>query len=230
VCNNYAPVQRQLLRDVYGVEPPALDYPPETWPDYPAPIIVGNNDGSRQALVGTFGMVPKCRIPPGVYKFDTTNARLESVDEKRSFCAAWAAGQFCLVPASSFCEPYYETGKRTSVRWRIWLKDEPEFAIAGLWRAWPAEAGAALFSFTMLTIRSDKHALMSRFHAPSKEKRMIVIVPRAQWDDWLLCRDPERARSFMRPYPAELMDAAPAPLAPGGKAAAPRFQSRSAIG
>jgi hypothetical protein len=84
VCNNYAPVQRQLLRDVYGVEPPALDYPPETWPDYPAPIIVGNSDGSRQALVGTFDMVPKSRIPPGVYKFDTTNARLETVGEKRS--------------------------------------------------------------------------------------------------------------------------------------------------
>ena len=53
MCNNYAPVQRQLLRDVYGVEPPPLEYPPETWPDYAAPLIVGNVDGSRQALVGT---------------------------------------------------------------------------------------------------------------------------------------------------------------------------------
>ncbi|MDF3883095.1 SOS response-associated peptidase [Cupriavidus basilensis] len=217
MCNNYAPVQRQLLRDVYGVEPPPLDYPPETWPDYAAPIIVSNGDG-REALVGTFGMVPKSRIPPGVAKFDTTNARSETVGEKRSFSGAWKLGQICLVPATSFFEPNYESGPK-SVRWRIWLKGEPEFAIAGLWRAWPREAGAEVFSFTMLTINSDKHPLMNRFHAPGKEKRMIVIVPRAEWDDWLTCRDPERARSFLRPYPPELMDAEPAPRAPRAKAA-----------
>ncbi|EHP40297.1 hypothetical protein OR16_26988 [Cupriavidus basilensis OR16] len=64
----------------------------------------------------------------------------------------------------------------------------------------------------MLTVNSDKHSLMNRFHAPSKENRMIVIVPRSEWDDWLTCRNPELARSFMRPYPAARMDAEPAPL------------------
>nr|WP_301542837.1 SOS response-associated peptidase family protein [Cupriavidus basilensis] len=198
--------------DVYGVEPPPLDYPPETWPDYAAPIIVGaGGDGARQALVGTFGMVPKTRIPPGVAKFDTTNARSETVGEKRSFSGPWKKGQLCLVPAASFYEPFYEAGQPKSVRWRIWLKDEPEFAIAGLWRAWPGEAGAEVFSFTMLTINSDTHPLMNRFHAPGKEKRMIVIVPRAEWDDWLTCRDPEVARSFLREFPADQMQAEPAP-------------------
>ena len=219
MCTNYAPVQRQLLRDVFGIEPPPLDYPPETWPDYAAPIIIAEHDGARQALVGTFGMVPKNRIPPGVAKFDTTNARSETVGEKRSFSGSWKKGQLCLVPATSFYEPFYAEGQAKSVRWRIWLKDEPEFAIAGLWRAWPGEAGAEVFSFTMLTINSDKHPLMNRFHAPGKEKRMIVVVPRAEWDDWLTCRDPERARSFMRPYPVDLMDAEPAPRAPRAKAA-----------
>ena len=213
MCNNYIPVQANLLCDVYGVEPPPLDYPPETWPDYAAPIIMGNGDGARQALVGTFGMVPKTRIPPGVAKVDTTNARSETVGEKRSFSGPWRKGQLCLVPATSFYEPNYEAGPK-SVRWRIWLKDEPEFAMSGLWRDWPDGA----LSFTMLTINSDKHPLMNRFHAPGKEKRMIVIVPRAEWDDWLTCQDPERARSFMRPYPPELMDAEPAPRAPRAKA------------
>lgn len=40
----------------------------------------------------------------------------------------------------------------------------------------------------MLTINSDKHPLMNRFHAPGREMRMIVIVPRAKWDGWLTCR------------------------------------------
>ncbi|WP_416048922.1 SOS response-associated peptidase [Cupriavidus basilensis] len=215
MCTNYAPVQRQLLRDVFGVEPPPLDYPPETWPDYAAPIVVTDADGARQALVGTFGMVPKNRIPPGVAKFDTTNARSETVGEKRSFSGPWKKGQLCLVPATGFYEPNYEAGPK-SVRWKIWLKDDPEFAIAGLWRDWPDGA----LSFTMLTINSDKHSLMNRFHAPGKEKRMIVIVPRAEWDEWLTCRDPERARSFMRPYPPERMDAEAAPRGPRAKATA----------
>lgn len=76
-----------------------LDYPPETWPDYAAPIIVGNGDGARQALVGTFGMVPKSRILPGVAKYDTTNARLETVGEKRPFSGQWKKGQLCPLPA-----------------------------------------------------------------------------------------------------------------------------------
>ena len=123
------------------------------------------------------------------------------------------ASLLCLVPAASFYEPFYAEGQAKSVRWRIWLKDEPEFAIASLWRDWPDGA----VSFTMLTINSDKHPLMNRFHAPCKEKRMIVIVPRAEWDDWLTCRDPERARSFMRPYPPELIDAEAAPRHAAGE-------------
>lgn len=99
MCNNYAPVQRPLLRDVYGVEPSALEYPQETWPDYGAPIIRANQDGKRQALIGTFGMIPKSRIPPGVKKFETTNARSETIREKRSFAGAWTNGLLCLVPA-----------------------------------------------------------------------------------------------------------------------------------
>ncbi|MDF3885013.1 SOS response-associated peptidase [Cupriavidus basilensis] len=215
MCNNYAPIQRQLLREIYCVEPPPLDYPPETWPDYAAPIVVAGAGGTRQALVGTFGMVPKNRIPSGVAKFDTTNARSETVGEKRSFSGPWKKGQLCLVPATSFYEPFYADGKKKSERWRIWLKEERELAIAGLWRDWPDGA----LSFTMLTINSDKHPLMNRFHAPGKEKRMIVIVPRAEWDDWLTCRDPEQARSFLVPYPPELMVAEPAPRALRAKAA-----------
>jgi len=64
----------------------------------------------------------------------------------------------------------------------------------------------------MLTVNADKHPLMNRMHAPNKEKRSVVIVPPSQWDDWLRCHDPEAARSFRALYPAEKMQAAPAPV------------------
>ncbi|ESH90808.1 ATP synthase I [Cupriavidus sp. HPC(L)] len=207
MCNNYRPTQKQLLRDVYGVVPPSLDWKPETWPDYLAPIIRSNADGERDCVLANFRMVPKDRIPPGVKRFDTTNARSETIGERRTFSGPWKTGQLCLVPMESFYEPNYEHGPK-SVRYRIWLKDEPTFAVAGLWRDWPD----GMFSFTMLTVNAEQHPTMKRMHAPGKEKRSIVIVPREGWDDWLRCRDTEVARSFLGLYPAERMEAEPAPV------------------
>jgi putative SOS response-associated peptidase YedK len=67
------------------------------------------------------------------------------------------------------------------------------------------ERGRQTASFTQLTINADEHALMRRFHKPGDEKRALVIVPQEEWDDWLGCKYPEYARTFLREYPAELM-------------------------
>lgn len=53
---------------------------------------------------------------------------------------------------------------------------------------------------------------MNRMHAPGKERRSVVIVPRAQWEEWLACRDPEVARTFMTLFPPEAIAAEPAPI------------------
>ena len=44
----------------------------------------------------------------------------------------------------------------------------------------------------MLTIDADDHALMRNFHKPGDEKRMVMILPEAAYDDWL---DAPAARS-----------------------------------
>ncbi|WP_454727926.1 MULTISPECIES: SOS response-associated peptidase [Cupriavidus] len=221
MCNNYVPVQPQLLRDVYGVEPPTAAYPPETWPDYMAPIIRLGPDGVPCATLANFGLVPKARIPQGVKPFDTTNARSETLGERRTFSGPWNAAQLAIMPATSIFEPNYEPtngeGGKRSVRYRIWLQDQPEFGIAGLWREWPD----GFTSMTMITVNADTHPLMRRMHAPGKEKRSVVMLAADQWDDWLRCRDPEQARSFFRLYPAEQMATAPAPRAPRTRASSP---------
>lgn len=75
MCVNYAPVQRQVLRDVFGVEPPTAEWKAEAWPDYPAPILRADGDGRRESILATFGLVPRARIPAGVRPFDTRNSR-----------------------------------------------------------------------------------------------------------------------------------------------------------
>lgn len=208
MCANYD-VSREIDFEAFSQFPnPSFDFKSEVWKDYPAPIL-RIAAGERLTSAATFGMVPRRKIPPGVRVFDTMNARSETIGEKRSFSGAWNRLQLCLIPCNSFFEPNYESGK--PVRWRIGLADGAPLAIAGLWRAWEDPEGQSM-SFTMLTVNSDDHPLMRRFHKPGAEKRSVVILRPDQYEDWLTARSTDEARSFLNLFPANEMTAAPAPL------------------
>lgn len=214
MCVNYAPVQRQILRDIFGVEPPADEWRAEAWQDYAAPIVRAGASG-RESVLGTFGMTPRAQLRSGQKLRSTMNARSETIGELVSFAKHWKAARLCLLPAMAFFEPRYDEGEK-STRWRIGLASGEPFAIAGLWRDWPNGS----VSFTMPTLNADRHPFLSQFHRPGDEKRSVVILPREDWDDWLACRDPERARTFLRLLPPDLLTGEPAPLAPRKKTAA----------
>ena len=216
MCVNYVTVSRKILYDVFDapMQADAVDWREEAYQDYLAPIIrsavVARPGGSqREAIVASYGMVPKAHIPAGVKRFSTMNARAETVGQLRSFSTAWKASQLCLVPMHAFFEPNWETG--SAVRWKIGMADESPFTVAGLYRSWREADGSESFSFTQLTINADEHPLMKRFHQPGDEKRSLVIVPRSHYDDWLECADAERARTYLNLCPAETMVAVPAP-------------------
>jgi putative SOS response-associated peptidase YedK len=210
MCASYEPTHRDEPES-FDIFPLAdFDYKREIYKDYTAPIFRRGADG-YSTDPATFGIVPRKHIPAGVKVFDTMNARSESLGEKRSFSGAWKRLQLCLIPCRSFFEPNYETGK--AARWKIGMVDRTPFAIAGLWRAWDEPEGTAL-SFTMLTVNSNEHPLMKRFHRPGDEKRSVVIVPRTGYEDWLSCKNTDEARSFLNLYPHEAMRAEPYPLPP----------------
>jgi putative SOS response-associated peptidase YedK len=212
MCVNYVPVKRQGLEH-FEVPPPEGDWPDEVWQDYAAPIIVGTETGARRALLGSYGMIPQRRYRTPAEKRNTVNARAETIGEKTAFASAWRASQLCLVPLECFFEPKYLTEKK-SFRWGIGMADGAPFAVAGLWRAWEEPEGRLSHSFTQITVNADAHPLMGQFHKWGDEKRSLVVLPRESYDDWLQCRNPERARSFLNLYPAELMTAWPAPKEP----------------
>ena len=215
MCVNFRPPYPEMLMTVMGVIIDLHDtgfWKTETWQDYPAPIVRRSADGQREGMLASYGMVPRTRQRPGNY-FDTMNARIETVGEKVWYKSPWKHQQLCLVPMTAFYEPSYEKDEGKAEWWGIGMADKSMFAVAGMWRAWEGEEGPET-SFTQLTMSADEHPLMSRFHAPSKPKRSLVIVPEAEWEDWLGCKDPEYAQSFMRPYPAELMTSWEAPRAP----------------
>lgn len=210
MCVNYLPVSRRTLINTFHA-PLATDttWPGEAYQDYLAPLIRHDADGRRESLVASYGMVPKQHIPVGVKRFATLNARAETVGQLRSYSGAWKRSQLCLLPMEAFYEPNWETGKH--VRYRIGMADNSPFAVAGLYREWREADGLASWSFTQLTINADAHPLMKHMHRVDDEKRSLVIVPADDYDDWLACRDPEAARSFLRLFPAERMEAKPEP-------------------
>jgi putative SOS response-associated peptidase YedK len=217
MCISYETTSRTLLNNLF--EARILDgaeWRSEVYQDYVAPIIRHDVDGSRQALLANYSMIPKSKLPPGVKRFSTMNARAETIGQLRSYAKPWREGKLCLVPMQRFFEPCYESGK--AERWAIGLRDVRDFAVAGLYKEWLEDDGSYSYSFTQITINSDEHALMRRMHKPGEEKRSLVVVDASDYDDWLSCKNPEFARSFLQLYPAELMSATPAPLASKGKA------------
>lgn len=205
MCVNYTPSRKELIAEKFNASVESdLDWKTETWQDYAAPFIRHNQEHRRQTLVGIYSMIPKAKMPPGVKRYSTMNARAETIQQLRSYAKPWREGQRCLVPMQDFFEPCYESGK--AERWRIGLLNESDFAVAGLYRIWPEENGAT-YSFTQLTINAEQHPLMCRFHKPGDEKRSLVILHKNDYDAWLSCSSPTQSQAFLQLYPAECMHA-----------------------
>ena len=75
-------------------------------------------------------------------------------------------------------------------------------------------------SFAMLTINADTHPLFQLMHRPDpkrppemQDKRMVVILPEAQYGEWLDA-PPERSMDFMRQFPTERLAMVAEPLPP----------------
>lgn len=215
MCANYTPSKREAFSHHYGLDRGIFDNPPEAFPGYLAPIMRESREtvGEVEVLNAVFGMVPHWADMKLARQ--TYNARTETVASKASFRNAWKRNQFCIIPAENFYEPNYESGK--PVRWRIAHADDRPLSIAGIWE-WKANGPDDLpvLSFSMLTINADGHAVMSRFHKPGDEKRMLVLLDPDQYQPWLegaLVNDPQ----VYQPYAAEKLVTEAAPLPPRTK-------------
>lgn len=190
----------------------------DVFPGYQAPFIRAAADTclamSRELVVGQWGLIPWFAKERKL-KYATSNARSEEMAKKASYKAPWARGQRCIIPAESFFEPNWETGKH--VPWRFKRSDGACWGLGGLWNAWTdKETGEVVESFTMLTINADHHPLMNRMHRadpkrpPSmQDKRSVVPIAFSDVDRWL--RAPlDEAADLMQLAPIEDFDAAPA--------------------
>jgi putative SOS response-associated peptidase YedK len=176
-------------------------------------VAVGGAN-SRECIVGQWGLIPsfarEAKLP-----YSTHNARFEELTDKASYRTPWARGQRCVIPAASFDEPNWETGR--NVWWRFVRRDAAPWGLAGLWNTWIDRAtGEVHESYTMLTVNADEHGLMRRMHKPDpkygadeQDKRSVVAIEIADVDLWLYGGIDE-VRPLARPPPVAEIDAAPA--------------------
>ncbi|OAK60213.1 hypothetical protein A3K87_24165 [Variovorax paradoxus] len=223
MCANYVPVTAtHRLLQYFGVVGGASQIEEDVFPMGLAPFIRravsdepdGEGDltpgsaANRLLATGIFRFVPDF-VAKVEWARRTYNARSETVAEKGTFRAAWAAGQRCIIPAEAIYEPNYESGE--PVRWRIAKASGLPMGIAGIYTAWTNPEGKEVFAMSMLTVNADDHPFMKRFHAPGHEKRMVVILETGDFDGWLSSSVGEARDRYCKPWTGEL-EGVPAPL------------------
>ena len=126
------------------------------------------------------------------------NARAETITEKASFRTPLFSKR-CPVPSDGFYEWQQNEGKQP---FRIFVKNNPIFAMAGLWERWKSPEGSIIESFNIIT--TEANSFMKPIHS-----RMPVILKPEDEKIWLESRDSTEILSLLKPFPSEEMDAYP---------------------
>jgi len=172
-----------------------------------------STEPARELVVGQWGLIPWF-AKAAKLAYSTNNARFEELQSKASYRDPWKYGKRCIIPAWSFDEPNWETGR--NVWWSFRRADGEPWGLAGLWSTWTDKAtGEVVESYTMLTINADDHPLMSRMHKPDpklgadeQDKRSVVSIEQADVDQWLF-GTVQDAATLVRPPSMNMLQGAP---------------------
>ena len=192
MCNRYeSPEEREIERAFHiGRNQPGRWWDEVLFPRGQGPFIRQAGDEERELVVGQWALIPWF-AKAAQLKYSMNNARAEELAEKASYREPWAKSQRCIIPARSFDEPCWETGKN---QWWTFRPAESElWGLAGLWNTWTNNAtGELVESYTMLTLNADEHPLMRRMHKPKpklppdkQDKRSVIPLAPATWEQWL---------------------------------------------
>lgn len=192
MCTRYIPPEQAEIEEMWQIgrrnQP---KWAREVFPRSLGPFLrQGQSGAGLDLVVGSWGLIPAWSTTP-VLKYSTSNCRSEEAAAKPTFRDAWRQGQRCIIPAMSFDEPCWETGKNVWLRFR--RMDGLTWALAGLWNTWvDRQTGEVVESYTMLTVNADSHPLMSRMHKPDpklppdqQDKRSVVAIEQRDIEKWL---------------------------------------------
>jgi putative SOS response-associated peptidase YedK len=126
------------------------------------------------------------------------NARAETILEKPSFKQSFRHRR-CLVPADSFYEWKANVTGKKKTPYRIFLKDQPLFSMAGIWDVWKSPTGETIRSFSIIT--TSPNEMMAGIH-----NRMPVILPAKFERFWLEATNEKDLLELLQPFASDKMD------------------------
>lgn len=226
-----------LYAEAFGIAPPAALLGKEVWPRQPGFFIRKALVAAEVALTATpelgadaeaapapaqapasplvmelaqgqFGLVPTWVKSASDAKLRSTKlavTRYETMSTATAPRETWLKGQRCIIPMQAFFEDDWRS--RKAVPTRIARVDGQPMGVAGLWERW-TQGEEEIVSFTLLTVNANSHALMKRYGQNGNEKRMPAILNEGAYGAWLNA-PLDKAREFMRAYPANLLLANP---------------------
>lgn len=233
MCNKYlSPEAAEIERFWHVGARNRKPWQQEIFPRTPGPFIRRRREAigyERELAVGQWGLIPWFAKEPKL-KYPTNNARSEELLDKASYKDPWKRGQRCIIPATSFDEPYWGPFEQPFSRcewWRFRRADGEPWGLAGLWNVWEDKTtGEEHESYTMLTLNADGHPLMGRMHKPEwdlktklvlplqlQDKRSVIPIEAADFDQWLE-GTVEQAQLLLKLAPVDIFDAGPAPADP----------------
>lgn len=226
MCNLYSTMKSRsevaafarALSDRNNNQPPL----PAVFPDYPAPIVVREADGTRAMFDARWGMPSskKALLDAATKRADKFRAKGKEVDfpsllraepdggttnVRNTNSAHWkpylGPERRCLVPFTSFAEPNQVGGVPGENVWFALGNDRPLAFFAGVWTPWTCvrkvkEGEITCDVFGFLTVEPD--AEVGAVHA----KAMPVILTTAEERDlWLSEASWSEVASLQRPLP-----------------------------
>jgi putative SOS response-associated peptidase YedK len=158
--------------------PSSPDFPAnrDVRPTQRAPVIRLNPlSNKRESTMARWGLVPAW-AKDMKFGTHTINARVETVASLPAYRAAFR-NRRALVPVSAFFEWHGPKGGRT--KFRISIKGQPLFALAGLWERWTDQrSGEIVETYTIVTTAANEDLA-------SVHERMPVIVAPDRYENWL---------------------------------------------
>jgi putative SOS response-associated peptidase YedK len=189
----------KIIEDRFDVKVDSTRYKPRynSAPSQELTVISNQNPGELSFY--RWGLIPFWAKDKSIGN-KMINAKAETIAEKPSFKNSLKLKR-CLVLSDGFYE-WKKISQKEKIPYRIILKDEPLFAMAGIWDSWKDAEGNSINSFAIITTTPNK--LMENIHS-----RMPAILEKEDEKLWLTEDDPAFLLSLLKPYPDEAMTAFP---------------------
>jgi putative SOS response-associated peptidase YedK len=185
---------------------------PRHWnvaPQLSVPVVFETRSGERVGELMRWGLIPHWTKNESIGA-RLNNARAEGMADKPSFRQA-VRRRRCLLPASGYYEwqPIAQPGgKPVKQPWYVSPRDEPFFAMAGLFEAWraPGSDDASPWLLTCCVVTTDASPKLASIH-----DRMPAMIAREHWSAWLARanQDPSVLASVMGGLPDDAIQAWP---------------------